>query len=30
LQSELELVSLKKARLDADIDLYRSLGGGWK
>ncbi|MEA5405991.1 hypothetical protein VB776_23835 [Arcicella sp. DC2W] len=28
LQSELELVSLKKARLEAD--LYRSLGGGWK
>ncbi len=30
LQSELELVSLKKARLEADVDLYRSLGGGWK
>ncbi|WP_158827585.1 TolC family protein [Mucilaginibacter lacusdianchii] len=29
LQSELELTSLKKAQLDASIDLYRSLGGGW-
>jgi multidrug efflux system outer membrane protein len=29
LQSELDLVSLKKARLDASVDLYRSLGGGW-
>ena len=30
LQSELELVSQKKARLQADVELYRSLGGGWK
>jgi multidrug efflux system outer membrane protein len=29
LQSELDLASLKKARLDASVDLYRSLGGGW-
>jgi multidrug efflux system outer membrane protein len=29
LQSELELASIKKARLDAAVDLYRSLGGGW-
>ncbi|MDN3548871.1 efflux transporter outer membrane subunit [Mucilaginibacter aquaedulcis] len=29
LQSELELASIKKARLDATVDLYRSLGGGW-
>lgn len=29
LQSELELASVKKARLDATVDLYRSLGGGW-
>jgi multidrug efflux system outer membrane protein len=28
LQSELELASVKKARLDATVDLYRSLGGG--
>jgi outer membrane protein, multidrug efflux system len=30
LQSELEVASLKKARLDANVDLYRSLGGGWE
>jgi multidrug efflux system outer membrane protein len=30
LQSELDVASLKKARLDANVDLYRSLGGGWK
>ncbi|MTH15839.1 TolC family protein [Flavobacterium sp. LC2016-01] len=29
LQSELELAALKKARLDAAVDLYRSAGGGW-
>ncbi|MBS7566926.1 efflux transporter outer membrane subunit [Mucilaginibacter sp. Bleaf8] len=29
LQSELELASIKKAQLDATVDLYRSLGGGW-
>jgi len=30
LQSELELTTIKKAQLDATIDLYRSVGGGWK
>src|SRR6218665_2298 len=30
LQSELELASLKRARLNADVELYRALGGGWK
>ncbi|MFD1771653.1 efflux transporter outer membrane subunit [Sphingobacterium suaedae] len=29
LQSELELVQLRKAELVAVVDLYRSLGGGW-
>jgi len=29
LQSELELATIKKDRLDATVDLYRSLGGGW-
>jgi multidrug efflux system outer membrane protein len=29
LQSELELASIKKEQLDAAVDLYRSLGGGW-
>jgi outer membrane protein, multidrug efflux system len=29
LQSELELANIKKAQLDAAVDLYRSLGGGW-
>jgi multidrug efflux system outer membrane protein len=29
LQSELELASVRKAQLDASVDLYRSLGGGW-
>lgn len=30
LQSELELSGLKKAQLDAAVDLYRSVGGGWQ
>jgi multidrug efflux system outer membrane protein len=30
LQSELDLASIKTARLNAVSDLYRSLGGGWK
>lgn len=30
LQSELELTTIKKSELDANIDLYRSVGGGWK
>lgn len=30
LQAELELVSLKKEQLNAIVELYRSLGGGWK
>ncbi|RZJ70507.1 efflux transporter outer membrane subunit [Flavobacterium sp.] len=30
LQSELQVLVQKKARLDANVDLYRSLGGGWK
>ena len=30
LQSELELASIKRSRLDADVNLYRALGGGWK
>jgi outer membrane protein, multidrug efflux system len=29
LQSELELASIKKEQLDAAVDLYRALGGGW-
>ncbi|HWW40464.1 efflux transporter outer membrane subunit [Pedobacter sp.] len=29
LNGELELAAIKKAQLDAVIDLYRSLGGGW-
>jgi len=29
LQSELELAEVKKAQLDAMVDLYRALGGGW-
>ncbi len=29
LQSELELVAIKRAQLSAVSDLYRSLGGGW-
>jgi outer membrane protein, multidrug efflux system len=30
LQGELELASLRKQRLDATVELYRALGGGWK
>lgn len=30
LQSELQLASVKTARLNAIAELYRSLGGGWK
>jgi HAE1 family hydrophobic/amphiphilic exporter-1 len=30
LQSELELASLKREQLDAVVELYKSLGGGWK
>lgn len=30
LQAELALAVLKKERLNAVVDLYRSLGGGWK
>ncbi|GLU55235.1 RND transporter [Dyadobacter frigoris] len=30
LQSELELASIKKEKLDAMVDLYRSVGGGWQ
>lgn len=30
LQSELDLATVKNARLTATSDLYRSLGGGWK
>ena len=29
LQSELEVAGIKKARLDAMVDLYRAAGGGW-
>jgi multidrug efflux system outer membrane protein len=30
LQSELELASVKRSQLGASVELYRSLGGGWK
>jgi len=30
LQSELELAQTKRAQLDATVDLYRSIGGGWQ
>lgn len=30
LQAELELASLKKDRLAANVELYRALGGGWE
>jgi len=29
LQSELQLAGIIKSRLDATVDLYRSVGGGW-
>ncbi|HXB94126.1 MAG TPA: efflux RND transporter permease subunit, partial [Puia sp.] len=29
LQSELELATIKKGQLSAEVELYRSLGGGW-
>ncbi|MFA6083508.1 efflux transporter outer membrane subunit [Mucilaginibacter sp.] len=29
LQSQLQLAAVTKAQLDASVDLYRSLGGGW-
>jgi len=30
LQSELELAQTKRAQLDATVELYRSMGGGWQ
>jgi NodT family efflux transporter outer membrane factor (OMF) lipoprotein len=30
LQSELELANINRAQLNAAVELYRSLGGGWK
>lgn len=30
LQSELALAAIKKAQLDARVDLYRAVGGGWR
>lgn len=30
LQGELQLAAVKRAQLGANIDLYKSLGGGWK
>lgn len=30
LQAELELASVKKERLSANVELYRALGGGWE
>lgn len=30
LQSELQVLAQRKARLDAAVELYRALGGGWK
>ena len=29
LQSQLELAAIKKGQLSAEVELYRSLGGGW-
>ena len=30
LQAELDLVVIERQQLDAMVELYRSLGGGWK
>ena len=30
LQSELELAAITREQLDAKVELYRSLGGGWQ
>jgi len=30
LQSQLELAAIRKARLSASVELYQTLGGGWK
>lgn len=30
LQSELELASLKRTQLEANVELYRAVGGGWQ
>lgn len=30
LQSQLQSAELKRAQLDASVELYRSVGGGWK
>jgi len=30
LQSELDLATIKTAQLNAVVELYRALGGGWK
>ena len=30
LQSELQLVAIKRGQLNANVDLYKALGGGWK
>ena len=30
LQSELTLATIKKSQLDAKVDLYRAVGGGWR
>jgi len=30
LQAELNLVAIERQQLDAVVELYRSLGGGWK
>jgi outer membrane protein TolC len=30
LQSKLELIETKKQQLNAVVDIYQALGGGWK